>query len=160
MVKILKTDNGPHSAEKWAVASAETIFDVSTVTDDTRLIQAKELQTAIAKLLVPHHAKVQFHEKTNLRANAEHMRKPLNVEGYLQNIIDGIVVAAKDTPWQIHFSSPAVQDAIKDMVAQHLIAAQHIERLWHADHNPDCTISQAYKKKHVHGEGHHHEHHG
>ena len=48
-MQVLITNNGTHSPEKWAVATAEHIcpIDASAMSDD-RLLAAKKLQVAIA----------------------------------------------------------------------------------------------------------------
>lgn len=145
-MKILKTDNGLHSPEKWAVATAETIFDISEIKlDDNKLIPAKKLQALIAEVLVPHHNKVQTTERENLRADRSHVLTPYSAKNYVDDAINEIIALSINSPWQIHFSKSDVQAAVKQVITEHMITSQHIERLWHADQNPDNEIAQQYK---------------
>lgn len=147
MSKILITNGGAHPPEKWAMMTAEQIFDIGSTVAGDRLIQAQKFQLSIAELLMPHHEKVQGDERGKLAADAEHINSGHDVEKYLDQITKEIVALAKGSPWQAHFAKPEVQTATRQVIGNHLATSQHVERLWYADKNPDCAVSQAYKAR-------------
>lgn len=147
MAKIMVSDNGPHSPEKWAIATAEIIVDIDSGIAGNRLIQAQKLQTAIAEALVPHHTTVQVDERSKLATDVSHIHTPHSAKEYIDQVMKDIVGAAKGTPWENHFVNPQVQETIAEIAANHFMTAQHIERLWHADRNPSCADSQQYKTR-------------
>lgn len=147
MARIIATDNGPHSAEEWAITTAEIIFDLSNIQDNGRRLEARKFQMIIAELLLPHHNNNQISEQAKLSESASYINSEYDVSLYVTHVINEIITASKNTPWELHFSNQVVIDAVKNTISQHLITSQHIERLWHANRNPDCKISQEYKQK-------------
>ena len=146
-MQVLITNNGPHSPEKWAVATAEHIcpIDASAMTED-RLLAAKRLQLAIAEALMPHHAKVQNHERAGLKAKGDdHFDSPLDPSHHLDDAMVAIIGAARGTPWEAHYAKPDVQAAIRQEVGIHFATAQDIERQHHADRHPQHKKAQSYK---------------
>jgi hypothetical protein len=135
MSRILITNNGTHSADKWAVTSAEMIFPLEdTVMVGERLIAAQKLQTKFAEVLSPHHEVVISDEKTNMQ-DSQHFTTPIDASHHVDHAVDEIVAASVGSPWEDHFAKPEVQAAIHDVVQNHMESAQHVERLWHAAHN-------------------------
>lgn len=137
MARILVTNGGKHSADKWAMTTAEMIFPLDNPDlVGERLIAAQKFQTQIAEILSPHHALAMEHEGTRLQADPEHFQQPLDANAYLDNIIGDIQNAAKGTPWAAHFLSTEVISIVREIVENHIHTVQHTERLWHAAHNP------------------------
>lgn len=136
MARILITNNGTHSAEKWAMTSAEMIFPL----DDSHLvgeglIAAQKFQTSLAELLSGHHKAVIDEEQSSLHANAEHFATPRDGSHFLDHALSDIVEAAAGTPWEKHFAHLEVQEAVRGVLQNHVDTMQHVERLWHAAHN-------------------------
>jgi len=148
MSRVMITNDGPHPPEKWAMTTAELIFDIGAMAGD-RLIDAQKFQLSIAEILMPHHEAVQTTERGKLSQSIDHLLSPHEVESHVDKIIRDIVALAKGTPWQAHFARPDVQEAARLMVANHVITSQQVERLWHADQNPDSEVSQAYRARHM-----------
>ena len=145
-MRVLKTDGGPHSPEKWAVATAEHICPIDDKVDGDRLLAAKKLQTAIAEALMPHHDKVQATERGHLHAKGDdHFDNPLDPTQHLDEAMAAIIGAAKGTPWEAHFSQADVQAAIRHEVGTHFASAMDIERQIHADKHPHHPKARAYK---------------
>lgn len=144
MARIMITNGGAHPPEKWAMVTAERIFDIGGTVAGDRLIQAQKLQLAIAEVLMPHHEKVQSTERIKLDEDRQHILSPLNTEDYLDNIMNDIVKVSKGTPWQDHFTRPEVQVAARRVITNDIATVQHVERLWHADHHPDSAESKTY----------------
>jgi hypothetical protein len=145
MAKIMITDNGPHPPEKWAMTTAETIFDTGSLVSVDRQLHAKKLQVAIAEALLPHHTNLQVFEKQKLKDDISHIHSAYSHD--LDTVMADIIAASKNTFWETHFAKEEVQAAVRDILTNHFSTSQHIERLWHADIHPDCPVSQQYKAK-------------
>ena len=144
MSRILITNGGPHPPEKWAMTTAERIFDIGSTVAGDRLIQAQKFQLAIAEVLLPHHNKVQIAERTKLDGNVKNLLVPYDVTGFLDGIMKDITTVAKGTPWQDHFAKPAVMAAMREIVGGDIATSEHVERLWYADHHPDSAEAKSY----------------
>jgi hypothetical protein len=141
--KVLITDGGAHSPQKWALATADHLvhFAESSAPPD-QIIAARKLELAIADALVAHHADVQLAERHRLAADAKaHLARPLDASLHLEDAVEAVVECAKGTPWEAHFAKPETQAAVSDLIHQHFRSAQHIERSWHCDRNPPATPS-------------------
>ena len=146
MAKILVTNNGTHSPEKWAMITAEEIFDTnnSALTGD-RLISAQKFQLSLAEALSVHHEKVQIDEQVKLQQDVNDIHAPFTANDYLDDVINDVITVSKGTQWEAHFAKPEVQDAVKQVVGNHFTSSQHIERLWHSDRNPTDAVAATYK---------------
>jgi hypothetical protein len=146
MPNFLITNNGPHPPEKWAMITAETIFDLSaTSMMEETLLKAQKMRILIAECLLPHCMNVQSNEKNNLLDN-DYILSPHDVSNYVEKATSDIVSISKGTPWESHFSNPEVQTAVKTVLANHFSTVQHIERLWHADTN-ESVQAKTYKAR-------------
>jgi hypothetical protein len=94
---------------------------------------------------MPYQETIQTVERTKLAEDVEYIMSPHDADAYVDNIVRDILAIAKGTPWQLHFAQENVQRAMREVIGGHIKSSQHIERLWHADKNPDCGISQSYK---------------
>ena len=103
--RFLITNHGTHSPEQWAMATAQTIFDIEPSVVGDRLIQAQKVQVAIAEALVPHHSNVQETERSQLAADVAHILSPYAVDQYLEQALADIVAAAKVHPGRITSST-------------------------------------------------------
>lgn len=147
--KILITNGGTHSPEKWADTTAEHIFQVGSAVAGDRLIAAKKFQIQIAEILMPHHDAVQTDAKASLAANAQaHMTKAYDPLAKAEQATAEIVAAAKGTPWEDHFAKPEVQQVMVQEIGNHFATAEHIERSWHADRNPNTDAAKAFRAAH------------
>jgi hypothetical protein len=145
MARILSTNGGSHPPEKWSMTTAEQIFDIGSTVAGDRLIQAQKLQLSIAEALMPHYAKMQEDQRSKLESDAKSILVPPNVDDRVEAVMKDVINAAKGTAWQAHFANPEVQAAAREVLANHFRSSLHVERLWHADRNPDCEVSQSYK---------------
>ncbi len=148
MTMFLKTDNGTHPPEEWAMTTAKVIFPIedSSLTGNS-LIKAEKMRILIAESLIAHHANVQDHEKSHLSKNHARCEMNHDVQSYVDAAIVDIVGVSKGSPWESHFAKQEVQDACKLVLENHFQTAQHIERLWHADCHPKNSNAQMYKAK-------------
>ena len=147
MTRILVTNGGAHPPEKWAMTTAEQLFDIGTGVAGDRLIQAQKFQLTIAEILMPHHEKVQTAERSKLAADASYLDAPFDGDNYADDVVKDVVNAAKNTPWQAHFSDSGVQAAARHVIVDHFHTSQHAERLWFADRHPDSEAAQIFKAK-------------
>lgn len=146
MARVLITNGGSHTPDNWAIATAEQIVQIDPQIVGDRLLAAEKLKLTIAEALAPHHAKVQADERNKLNEDASHILSPHDATDYIDQVLKDVVLAAKGTPWQSHYTQADVQAAVRDVLVSHLQTSQHVERLWHADNNPNCEISQSYKQ--------------
>ena len=144
MARIMITNGGAHPPEKWAMVTAERIFDIGGTVAGARLIRAQKLQLAIAEALMPHHEKIQSTERRKLDEDIKNMLTPTDPTDYLDSIMNDIVKVSKGTPWQDHFQRPEVQEAARRIITNDIATVQHVERSWHADHHPDSAESKTY----------------
>lgn len=146
--KILITNNtdGNHPADKWAMVSAEMIADSSELGDE-KLLEANRLQLKFADILVKHHDQVQQDERVHLAAAPQNILTKLedSLKVVVDDVVAEIVKAAEGTLWAAHYASTEVQNAVGHIVKSHFLSSQHVERLCHADRNPNCEHAQAYK---------------
>lgn len=145
MTRILVTNNGPHPAEKWAMATAQAIFDTSALVSGDHSIAAQKFQLSIAEALQPHHQQLQTDEQTKLVADADYINSPLAADDYADKVMADVVSLSKGSPWEVHFANGDVQREAKKVIANHFMTSQHVERLWHADRNPKNKAAQTYK---------------
>jgi len=132
-VGILKTDGGPHSAEDWAMATAGMLLPMDNLSGG-KLLQAQRLQIAVAEALVPHHATVQNAEREHLLANgANHYDVALGAGQDVDAAMTAVQAAGAGTPWEEHLKDPKVVAAMREVIHNHFMTAQHIERSWHKD---------------------------
>lgn len=144
---ILITNGGPHPAEKWAIYVAERIVPTDNVTIGDRPMQALALQVAVAKAISDDFEKAQSEEKSRLFNDSNHLNNDYDVDLYVEPMMQDIVSCAKGTPWEAHYNSADVQNEIRSMLRSHVWDTLHIERMYHADANPDMAPAREYKAR-------------
>ena len=143
---ILSTDGGPHTADKWAAATAEMLVPLGAIDDGARRTAAMRLQADVADALMPHHQGVADAEANGLAENgSDHLLTDFDSDDYVPDALAAVIKAAKGTLWEAHFSESAVQEQIALVLASHFNTGADVARQWHADANPDCPIAAAYK---------------
>ncbi len=147
MTRILITNNGPHSSEQWAVASAEMICDIDSSIVGDRLLAAKKLQLDIAEALMSHYSSLQTKEQQKLKADPDYIMAQHDVSDYLDNVLKDIESITTITQWKSHFKEPEVIKQIRSVIENHFITSQHVDRLWFADKNQHLEQAQLYKRK-------------
>lgn len=153
MFRLLKTDNGPHPPDKWAIFTAEEIFDTSKLTNGGawgyRLIEAKRVQLAVASALESVHRRIAEAEKVALGADGgARIAQPHDGEAFVEEGLAAALTALKGTEWEAHFGAPDVQAGARKVLAHHFVTNQHVERLWHLDRNPGTPGAAAYRARH------------
>ncbi len=152
--RVMITNGGPHPPHTWAQATAEHIAPIAPGLGGERYVAAMKLQLAIQAVLMPHHDKVQDHERVKLESDADHLMTDLDPSPHLDEAVSAVVEAAKGTPWEEHFGRDDVQAAIRQEISNHFATSQHIERSWHVDRNPEHPNRDAWRRLwHPGGEG-------
>ena len=144
MAGVLITHGGPHSAEKWAMATAERIFDITKVAGE-RVIAARKLQMALAESIISHHDGAQTRERAHLeqaetaeaRKNREYTEERDEALAEAVLVIADVQKAAVGTPWEDHWKDSEVVAAATTIIASDLMSIKHIERSWHTDRQDD-----------------------
>lgn len=134
--RILATDHGPHPSERWAMHTAEEVFNTSKIADPARTVQARAVQIKIAEALSAHYDAAQKGERGRLAANADaHLMT--EHDGAPAEAMATMLSAVKGTPWEAHYAKAEVQAEVMRTLQHHFVTAQHIERLWWCDRNMD-----------------------
>lgn len=141
MAKVLVTDNGSHSPEKWAMLSAEVIFPLDGVEGAERVFLARQTQLSIAQAFLKPYADIQDAEWDGLVSDPKTgLEAPLDPVAEAEAALVGVLQVVAGTPWEAHFARPEVQAAVLSEVASHIATIKQIERDWavadFADH-PD-----------------------
>lgn len=170
-VGILKTDGGPHPAEKWAFATATHLVLVSPNADSLLQRDAFLLQMKVADAIEKHYTELQKVEADALALHGDdHLATPIDPTPYIDAALADVVAAAKGSKWEKHFQSterkphesnaflapneeplepyPSVQDVMRTVLATHFATAMHVHRSWHVDKNPDGKNAKAFTAAH------------
>jgi hypothetical protein len=148
---ILVTNGGPHSADKWAEATASHIVDIADHIAGEKRGAAIKLQAAIIDILTAHHTAVQIGERTSLQTDGHlRLQVPLDPNDHLSldQVVADIITAAQGTPWAAEFDNPESPTHLKALLKQHFSTSMHIERSWHADRNPSAPESSQFRATH------------
>lgn len=151
MVQIMITNGGPHSHEKWAIATAQQIIEIGANATSTQAMDARKLENKIIDLLEVHHQEVQENERAMIKDRG-HDRLSEDLAFDVSDRVDGpvsqIVSASVGTPFEAHFAKPEVQAYLRDLIATHFRTSMQIERSWHADRHPDTEHAKAFRERH------------
>lgn len=146
--RILITDGGPHVPEAWAAATADMIFTIDDKIAPARRVKAMKLQAQFAEILAGHHGIAQEQERTNLgNRGPDRMMEDIGAMHVMDGVLADLRAAVSASPFAEQFDAPGVWDQIAALIHDHFVSSQHVERLWHADRNPDCAVSQEYRAR-------------
>jgi hypothetical protein len=151
MQSVLITDGGPHSAEKWAEATASHIVSIAEHVAGEKRAQAVKLEAAVIDILEGHHTTVQAGERGKIaEVGHDRIAHDLDPEHHLvlDDVIADIVAAAKGTPWEADFAKPEMAENLRVLLVSHFSTSMHIERSLHADRNPAEHQSIQFKQRH------------
>jgi len=134
--KILITNGGPHSAEKWAELSASEIISVAESADFSAVGQAgRKLENSIIDIFERFHDAIIKAENAHLdNKGTDHLATPIDGSGVdVSAVVTQIQNAAKGTPFEAHFQKPEVITAITNITKHHVELIMEVERSWFAD---------------------------
>lgn len=143
MAIILRTENGPHPADAWAMVTAQQIVDYDQQLSTDKLAKAQELREQVARVLQPHFEKVQTEEQSKLAADSAAIASPLVIE--IADAVGEVLAKLIESLWADHFKRPEVQDVVRDTIQRNMNTIAYIERSWHADRNPDHPAVAAFR---------------
>lgn len=153
-VGVLKTDGGPHPAEKWARMTAwmlsNHLIDVDENASSPRAVAIREardeLNQNLYKVLKEHHVNVQNGERAALKEQGPvRLSQPLRQSEEARDaavaehvdvdaLVDAVVAEAKVHPEVFaHYSKDETKDAIKQQLSRDFASVMDVERGWHAD---------------------------
>ena len=151
-VGILKTDGGPHPADKWARMTAlmltNHLIDVDENSSSDLAIEMREardeLNLKVYRILKLHHMHVQSSERGAIQAQGD--ARLACATGPDEHVcIDDVVTAVVDEAslhpvLAAHFAKAETQEAIRAQLERDFGAVVKIERDWHAEgHSVDAT---------------------
>lgn len=147
-VGVLITNGGPHSPEDWAQVTAGQIIDIGSQSPAALLAEARAFEAKIIGVLARHHQLVQQQERGQLVAEGSaRLAGALDPTGHIPDAVDDVIAASRDTSFASHFAKPDVRDYLERLIGGHFASSMHIERLWHADRNPEAAEAKAYKAR-------------
>lgn len=134
---LLITDGGPHSAHKWAMATAQFIADLVQIDDGATSTQALAgrkaravFQFDLTEMLEDCHATVQDGERAMI-VEVGNGGRGYDTEQYLDAAVASVHKAAEGTPFETHFLKPATDSAVRAILSSHFATSMHCERSWH-----------------------------
>lgn len=137
MPGILVSNDGSHSADQWAVVTAEHIWGVNPAVEGDRLMAARHVQNAIVDLLVPHFQSQISSERSNLETEGHaRLNADFDTGGEVDATYTEICEVLKGTPWEHKPEDPEWERIMKGEIACQFNTVQHIERQWHCHRNP------------------------
>lgn len=145
--RILASDGGAHTPEKWALFTAEAIFNLDDMTNvgpwASRLMEARQVQLKIALALETHHATQQDGERAALTKTPDDCLASGH-DTDTDFALAAVLNAIKGSSWEAHYAKPEVQAEVRFVLGCDFATVKHIERLYFADRNPAHAGAQAY----------------
>ena len=144
-VGILKTDGGPHPADKWARMTAlmltNHLIDIDDNSSSPQAIEAREardeLNLKVYRILKLHHGHVQAIERSAIYVGGnERLSAAEGAEDHvcIDDVLTDIVAEASQYPVLAgHFAKPETQAAIRAQLERDFGSVVKIERDWHAE---------------------------
>lgn len=133
MTIILSSNNGPHSAEQWANATAQQIIEG----DDS-------LRGPVAQALQPIYQAMMDYERAALAKDTGNILSEV-WSAIKEDAVQAVYRVVMASQWSAHFAQSVVQAAIADIIGIHLRTITYIERSWHADSHPDHPAVRQFK---------------
>lgn len=148
MVSILLSHTGSHSADDWAMATASEIFNTESI-QDGRKLAAQQAKLGIASALSGFYQAVMEIERECLASDPGHCDRPIDASDHAYAAVKMITTGVSGHPWEDKLKSDEWQHHARITIIDHMQTAQHVERLWHADNNPDNQSATAYKARYT-----------
>jgi hypothetical protein len=129
---ILVTDNGKHSAEKWAVHTASSIIQIAASAAGVQAIEARKLELNVLNILEVRHKEAMDYERAELEKDGiARQAQPCDPEAFADTALAEIVAASQGTRFEEHFKNPETVLHIARVLHEHFAASMTIERQWH-----------------------------
>lgn len=156
MPRVMTTNNGPHSANTWAVVSGEEIVNLSPFDDFTGrpvdaagnvigmpldfkndAIAARRFQQDVVEVVAKYHQKTEAHELAQLADKAEqHLHTEVDGPVDLDACVAEIQALADATPWGDAYRAPAMVEYMRDVMLHHTKPLRLQHRHYYAHRNP------------------------
>ncbi len=136
-IRFMVTNGGPHPPEKWADVTARAIGDLIVIEPSApteAVIDKRDFETDLFKLLVEQHKHTQNYTRTDLAASHQVDHHKF-VRDRASVVADQVANLARSTRFAEHFAKPEVRTFLHNVICQHFADSVHIERSWHADRN-------------------------
>ena len=147
MPGVLISDNGSHSADQWAVVTAEHIWPINPAIEKDRLMAARRIQNQIAEVLVGHFNAHIEREKTLLAEGAGRLEFAHDSTAAVNDAMTDICNILKGTPWEEKPQDPEWDRIMRGELDRQFNTAQHVERQWHCQRN-QAPETDAFLAKH------------
>lgn len=147
---FMSTDNGDHSPLDWAMATADHLVQVSPKAPAERQLAGRELETAIARALLPHHDRVQAAEYGRLKTLGDaHVNFHPDPTEHLDAAVAAVNGCARGTMFEEQWMAPAWQDQVRATLANHFQTSMKNAHSWHVDRNPDGPNAQRFAAQRI-----------
>lgn len=176
-IGIMKTNGGPHPADKWAIVTVSQIMQGVFGISNAETVSQRKLELAMLDAIEKHHHHVQHHERSKIAEHGmDRLTHPLDPTEHLDDPVSELVAATKaigevemadsDNPGNTkmvnvaaHFAKPDVQEQLRLLIGRHFATSMDIERSTHADRHRDHPVAKAYRHARAEHGGHRaHEH--
>lgn len=144
---IAIVSQGNHTPDKWALTTAQIIFDLDGSLAGSRLLQARGIQNQIAVILSDYYDDLIDQERGDLEAFFDHCDAPYNVHCAAMTATFDIRALLVGTPWEDKAADPEWVGDVARTIQTHLETAIHVERLLFADLNPTNPSAVAYRAR-------------
>lgn len=150
-IGLMVTNGGAHPPEKLAAMTVSQLIQIASNATGAAVNEGRKLELKIIEILEDAHRLVQSRERDELTKGKGHARLDdrLDINDVLEPTVASILAAAATTHYKDHFQQQHVRDHVRQVVGQQLTNNMHIERLWHADRNPNRPESKRYKERHA-----------
>lgn len=137
---VLATNNGKHSDEKLAIATAADIVNIGATASGEQAIEGRKLENKIADVLEKHFASVSEFEHAGIAANGPaHLALSLDPHpGIHMSAVDEVMAAINESPIAKWFmlddlnKNAELRKNIHYQIGKRIKDAQHMHRDWYA----------------------------
>lgn len=131
---ILKTDHGKHSDEKLAMAVAGDLIKFDDNASGPNLLAGRDLETAIAKIMVPVFANLAMYEQGSILLDGTaHLSTPLEVrDDIFEPAVEAVCSAIAASPLSAQWPAESTEQLVSDVLRRRMVDAHHLHRDWFA----------------------------
>ena len=150
-ISVLNTgsEQRNHTPLEWAKATASHIIEISADAETTTMMEARKFEAVLIDLLTGHHDAVQNGEQGAIASNPDHFGTAVEDGPHadlVETAVQDICAAARGFSFAAHFAADETMRALRATLGSHFNTSAKIERMLHADANPDNAAAVAYKE--------------
>lgn len=130
---VLITNNGKHSDERLAIATAEQLIQIGADAAGEQAAEGRRLENEFVEILEEHHRRVSEHEVGELtqRGNAR-LSESMDPSSHVDETYDDLMTAAAASPFAAWYARDEVKKYVRDVLMTWTATNMDIHRDWHA----------------------------